>query len=1060
MPTGIYSSTSKPTTPTANISFSSSQSQHLANLSRSASTSRTSFNHSLPKEASLPHTPQYSPHSSWIPGSTYIPGSQSAPLVGITHHPQTNGMMSSQGNFNILRREATALVMPEDLAGPLQMREEILRARDRERATSMGFDTATSYPQPQSTHILNSEGSNGNFDSLLAATGIVNLNESIGPSRGARMNSGASVSSWSPSISAGSLSRNTSMMSAKVPEKSFNGSMISGVAGGVGVSSIGSPSLAAEDLSASVSSVMASDKEGIHTLERIPSSGGEEVSTATPAPTNAPPPRPRKSSIRNTLPSIRSFRNPFSFSRNASTSGNTRDKSKEREKSSERLPLATGRGSESSINLTAPITVNSGQRSPISQAFVSPIAHATMPRASVDTIVPSSQSHSTHSTNSQISGHPLSSSTSNTFAPSHTHHESISHTPGATSKFGFGGGKGNARHSIDSPAGVSKLGSIFRTSTTSSIPGREPIQSGYVNGSKEHVFHIPASKEGSRATPVNHLEAKRLGVAERDTQPPSPLAAFLAGQRPSPASSGNSPGLAGVGSAARSPTPPASAQHPPYQPSYHPSAQYGNALELGVRPHYLPPHLEVDEVSTTTRTESGYGFGGIRVGSNGIILEEDTRASRLYEDGGYEGREEVREELLAHGIFDGEYESTEGHATVQAVGSLESHQQEAHPLPLARSLPHVHARQDSLVLLDDPYRHLSVTVEETSQTSSPKKGNGNKLDGSGQPSPVEMVPYPYPTSFPSQGETDTTGGLQDKAPTSASSGAFGHVPSNEKTPLPPKNVSKPSHVPELTRHDSAVERELLNDLAKHLQRVVKQQSMASIARSEVAVKNVHAFPQRSQTHTPSSVLQLDSTSGLTSRIEQGQDEHVDEWGRWNIEDLKGAVERMKNLIDEQEKRMKKGGHGHSSSRASFSSIWTGMTLSPTIEQKEGAPATIQATGSLQTTPQQSQQLLPRPEEEIDESVHPTRKESQSSSSATGTATSTTVVTPVTPSDGQPLPWPSKATPAIPVLPQSTPLEQLHDRSTSFDLGSLDPDLLAMLTPNHLTTRNSAASSGM
>jgi hypothetical protein len=159
---------------------------------------------------------------------------------------------------------------------------------------------------------------------------------------------------------------------------------------------------------------------------------------------------------------------------------------------------------------------------------------------------------------------------------------------------------------------------------------------------------------------------------------------------------------------------------------------------------------------------------------------------------------------------------------------------------------------------------------------------------------------------------------------------------------------------------------------------------------------------------------------------------LDEFGRWNIADLKGAVERMKALIDEQEKRSQgSSGRGHARSKNSISLNDTPPTRNTPLPSKEDS---VQHFGSLR----ESGEITPR--RRLPDAILATdgdrneakRKESHVFSSAT--ATSTAVVTPIAPHDE----------PSFPLKKDTG-----HERVESFDFASLDPDLVAMLSPNHM-----------
>jgi hypothetical protein len=1036
----------------------------------------------------------------------------------------------------------------------------MLRARDRERAATMGVDS----PLSHSYYVDGVSSPAEQIHGLLEASGVVDLTHSIGPTRGRLTVNGlngmnangvgidmstVSHESWSPSVSAANLSRNTSLASRSgngggSASRSYEqGSIGTGTMVAVSVDGMGeeesSSSLHHEgrDTPFEDGQLTPHQPNGRTTPYAGRDTPVNPPTTVVLAATAAtqPPPRPRKSSIRSTLPSIKGFRNPFSFSRSASVSSGGKERGKSKERSGT-LPAGVGSDSNlhlmstsnttnllssssinlnstsnlnlnstsnvnlasasgSNINLTMPSIMN-GQRSPISPVF----GLATLPRGSVDLL---SQSQS----QPQLQPPPQ----SQTSQPIHSRHESI----GSTTRFGFskshgrgtsqsqsqtgatlnidgdgtgavnGGGGGSVRHSIDSPAGFSRIGSIFRSSSTgsgSTTTGRAAVQVGYVSGSRD-VFSPPTPTFG-----VQQSQQQQQYYQQQHPQPPPRHRGPNLSPSPPPINLPRTPigynGIAGVGSSAL-------------------------VRSMTVGRGTLPPHLEMDEVSMTTRTESGYGFGGIRIGGDGLIIEgeppvgrgdsvaasdgngdddylreedeDDLSDVREYAEDLGEYDDDVRTEgddvhhqeeevsgLLGSGTFEGEYESTEGHGTVRITASDEGYQEmmdayphshapsnalslsHGEPQPTQRSLARVHKREDSIRHSGD-HHPIQIEVGDTLNEHRDETPNQYQPDAQRVMSPVETVPYPYPVVFSNGEDEDTSGELESVARTAPVENEGPTALDESRPPMNQDESIRSSHV----QHDPSAERDLLNELAKHLQRVVKQQSMASIARVEAGLRNAHPLPRTDRAHTPSSVLQLENGgSGLTSRIEEGQDDNVDEWGRWNIDDLKGAVERMKEMIDEQEKRMKKSrpGHGGSGgSKASLSSAWTGMTLSPEmVDNSSLGPSSQQhpsGNGSLQITPMQYTRSLPSDGEQAGtrdanaNGVHTERKESQSSSSVT--ATSTTVVTPITPNDGQAIPWPSNHG----VMP--LPSDQHHKRSDTFDLDSLDPDLLAMLSPNHL-----------
>lgn len=186
-------------------------------------------------------------------------------------------------------------------------------------------------------------------------------------------------------------------------------------------------------------------------------------------------------------------------------------------------------------------------------------------------------------------------------------------------------------------------------------------------------------------------------------------------------------------------------------------------------------------------------------------------------------------------------------------------------------------------------------------------------------------------------------------------------------------------------------------------------------------------------HTPGSVLKLHSQDPSPARRSDAFDSD------WSMEDLRGAVEKMKAILDEQEKRVK--AHTPATSNGSFSgdmlpssvpprSLFLGASQENYRDDLANKPKAV----SRQTSRSSSvtQELPPSA----------VRQESQSSSSAT--ATSTTVATPITPEGEQYLPS------ALAGVPQAKDRFFAHNHAQSFDLASLNPDLVTMLTPNDIS----------
>lgn len=654
------------------------------------------------------------------------------------------------------------------------------------------------------------------------------------------------------------------------------------------------------------------------------------------------------------------------------------------------------------------------QRSPTTPTFSATTQVQTFPRQSTDTILSNPALHGVAGVALRDPSAPLA----------------------TAGRFGFSGKAG--RHSVDSPVGYSygRLGTMFSGPTNpypsngptlppsgpSAIPGpatggRIPVQAGYASGSREHIVEQPSSP------PPTHTHSASMGGTRRAS--PVPSSSSSSSAHFSVNGGGGLPGLPGRAS---------------------PGFAHGVVGVTGlVRPPGLDPHLELDERSLRTdQTESGYGFGGIVINEDGVMLSpvDDDLEEPPYtpvlgdphhhhpEEGGEDDEEEETEEetvsrLLQPGVFEGDYESTEGH---DAPRSAESGGVTRYYVPLERRPASEVPTFGKEQTLDDG----GLDIQE--------RGTPSFSPFARQMSPVEAQPssYPYPITYPSQDEDespDTSGELDNTTLT--------------QPRLPPglEHLIQQGELEEAVEQpsrDSTVERDLLSELARQLQRVVGSQSTTSLTHS----------------HTPSSVLLLEHTeSGDTghSRTASEVTDKLDEFGRWRIEDLKGAVERMKALIDEQEKRMHGShgsgnrnsyGHGHTKSKASISLNDTPppsppirRTLLPSEEEESTRHFPLLGENG-QTTPRRR---LSNAALAVDAAAGRNgggankRKESEGSSSAT--ATSTTVVTPITPHEGGPgfgLP---------PMLKSGIGRERAE---SVVDLTSLDPDLVAMLSPNHMT----------
>jgi hypothetical protein len=535
---------------------------------------------------------------------------------------------------------------------------------------------------------------------------------------------------------------------------------------------------------------------------------------------------------------------------------------------------------------------------------------------------------------------------------------------------------------MDSPVGYTygRLGTMFAGSPTPTSPppagGRIPVQAAYANGSRERVVEPPAFQQAhGHSTSVSGVTRAGAAVVMNSNAPGRVSPGFASGApgRVSPGFSGGGLGVTGL-----------------------------------VRPPGLDSHIELDERSM--RTESGYGFGGIAVNGDGVMLSpvddtdepySPTDVLRELGEGGEERDEEEGEvqRLLQPGVFEGEYESTEGHA---APRSAESGGMSQYHVPFeTRPTPHVHTFGEEQTLGDGD---MDSTVQGHVAVNFPKPVP--------QLSPVEAQPssYPYPTTYPGQDESpDTSGEVSNST--------------LDQPKLPPglehliQRVEAENAMDRQPSRDSTVERDLLGELARQLQRVVDQQSTSTLA----------------QPHTPSSMLFLENT-GSSSRTDSEATDKLDEFGSWNVGDLKGAVERMKALIDEQEQKMQSS-RGHTRAKNSIS-----LNDTPPPMRNASLPSEV---NSAQHVPSFGENGQTTPRRRLSNAVLAVegdksgarRKESQGSSSAT--AASTTVVTPITPHDGPSFPLPSFKSGSS------------HDRVESFDFASLDPDLVAMLSPNHM-----------
>lgn len=848
-------------------------------------------------------SPQSSPRASstfassasWVPGVTYVPASQVANLSTITPTREEFSSSVSDSHIPLIN----GLIPPEGLFGPLQQRESILRAREAERAVSMGLDTSN----PSSA---------GDLNALLEATGLLHPPHSAGVERA--INSSASASSWSPSVSTVPLSRNPSLSAAsRLNESVSNHSLALGTAtestyAGSGHFRAGSEALQSR------STHSLSQQADTSISESLPSQGHVSSTDLAAARSKEPPPRPRKSSFRSTLPSLKGFKNPFSFSRSTSGSTSKDEEKSQRSKSREREPSMATSASVSTDELTETPT------SSLQRSATTPSRPMNTTRASVDTIMPNVPAYQVYS---NIHSQGPSSAI-------------LQQTPGSASRFGYN--PRVARHSIDTPSSYTRLGQVFGTPMSGS---REAIQSGYANGSREHVV-----AEGELAPPYYPTHGR--------ASPSLPSAVAMGRHSPSVNHAGYLTGVTGL-----------------------------------MRPPGLDPHIEVDERSLRTasvRTESGYGFGGIRVGSDGIILSpiEDTSPDHTIEE------ESEDRSVLDENLFEGEYESTIGHES--------NHTASHHATVTHHNVDQSHLVGDADVSLQ---RHNSERAYSERAAMS---------DENVHQQGVEAPPLPTsPARSPPQKSTET------KPPTLT-------VP--QRT-LDASGQSSPLSAVTSDAEISNIERGLLGDLARQLQKLVEQQSTMNLVRTH----STASFPANASV-TPGSVLRLESGVNTPSKGGYGP---ADEWGRWNLSDLKGAVDRMKELIEEQERRTPaQSQNGSMLSKAG-----------PAAEPPTGNGDANRSSDVFTATPQQYTTRL----EESDAPTSTKRKQSQSTSSAT--ATSTTVVTPVSTDDGQTFPFPSLVVDP-PVSGESVVQATKERTRPSLDLENLDPDLLAMLSPNHLT----------
>ena len=726
-------------------------------------------------------------------------------------------------------------------------------------------------------------------------------------------NSAASAASWSPSISVVPLSRNPSLSGAsRLNESVSNHSLTYGTATESTYTGSGFFRPVTDALPSR--STQSLGQHADHSaLESLSSPGHASSVDLAATRSKDPPPRPRKSSFRSTLPSLKGFKNPFSFSRSASMKDD--DKNHSRSKSREREPSTASASSQSMDEHTE------ATPSPLQRSVTTPSRPTNNTRASVDTIMPNVPAYQVYS---NIHSQGPSSAI-------------LQQTPGSASRFGYN--PRVARHSIDTPASYTRLGQMFGTPAAGS---REAIQNGYANGSRE-----------------------RVGV-EAEPAPPY----FPPHGRASPS------------------IPPTTVMGR-YSPSVN-HAGYLTGVTGLMRPPGLDPHIEVDERSLRTasvRTESGYGFGGIRIDSDGMILSpiEDVSPDHSIDE------ENEDQSILGENLFEGEYESTIGHES--------SHTASQHATVIHHDVDQSHLVGDADVPLQ---RHNSGRAySERAAMSDENLHQGFEVP----PLPSTLARSPPVTAEEVTLLSTTTAPRHavESSPGHSSLSAFG-----------------------TDAETSDIERGLLGNLARQLQKLVEQQSTIHSIRTQST-----ASLQGNASVTPLNVLRLES--GINTPAKGGNGAAADEWGRWNLSDLKGAVDRMQGLIDEQERKIPSQSH-----KSSIPSE-NGLTVEPSTS-REGSNRN---SAVFTATPQQYPSQLE--ESELNTSV--TKGHSQSTSSAT--ATSTTLVTPNPANDGPTFPFPSFSVDPPTSVEQN---ESVLDKKTrpSLDLENVDPDLLAMLSPNHLT----------
>ncbi|KIM24613.1 hypothetical protein M408DRAFT_331711 [Serendipita vermifera MAFF 305830] len=1016
----------QPPTPTINISFAGSMTgggnPSVQNLSASASNASfftPALSDSPHSSASpLPASNRTSPHTSWVPGAPYMPGINATTLAAIAAAPERpqppHGQMPQP--FPTSASESN-LIPPQGLLGPLLARESLLRARERERAASLGMATppagssrpgSMSHPAGYFGQMPASDQA-GQIHGLLEASGLLEGQQQQRGRYDSVTNSNSSIWTMRDQTGGGDASSSSASHPAQHQQQHEDDEdeawfkkerMLDGMSSMTHDTSAhaGDATLSSTELASHFPPNTSTGNLGENTQTPRPSSpSGQKDAPATVGAASGAK-LSKSTSLRSTLPSIRSFRNPFSFSRSASTSAATatatstskeQEKSREREKSSERakskerskskergsiLPL--GHKSQSGSNVSLPST-NRHVYTPISQrtpatpaamtaaaAFAAQIQSqaqvqlhvVTPPRASGDTILPGTRLHgSSPSLSIPASGSnpilnsspsPSSSKTSSTSSPSPAPWPTP--TPAMAARFGFSGRGGAGRHSMDSPVGYSygRLGTMFAgtgpgSNASGPLVGRAPVMTGYANGSRERV--VLDQHQQSQGFQQSHGHSSSIGA--------------LGLGRVSPGPGRGSPAFGPLG---------------------------GTGITGLVRPPGLDSHMELDERSLRTdRTESGYGFGGIQISGDGIMLspvDDDDEPFDLREE---DEEEDVRA-LLGSGIFEGEYESTEGHA---APASMDTH-----------GIPNHHA----MVFDDDNVDEGTVHGHRTFDASKIIQH---------MPPPVDAPSsYPYPTAYP-----------QDESPDTSTE----HHTTTAEPKLPP-GLEQFVQQAETEKAEEPSSRDLLGELARQLQRVVDQQSPSTAP------------------HTPSSILQLESGGGSGSS--QGglhsatKGDEADEFGRWSVGELKGAVERMKALIDEQEKRMRQPVVQRAGHQRAKNSISLNDSPPPLQDASLVSEKTVQ-----QPPPPDNGQTTPRrrPSNSALPGDGTKQKESRSSSSAT--AASTALVTPTTPHDGPSFPLPSM---------KIVTTGSGHDRVQSFDFTSLDADLVAMLSPNHMTSSES------